>query len=131
MRWWIVCGVLGGLVAWTSLEAQGPPPPPDWLIAHNARKSLWSDPNLTQLNLGVQVRDGEALLWGPVLTPEQAAEAVARLKLVPGVKSVINELFVLPADDVLRRRLPDRPIAIQLVKPLPKASPTSGVKPVP
>lgn len=131
VRAWLAAGLLGGLVGWTSLDAQSPPSPPDWVITHNARRTLWSDPNLTKLNIGVRVRDGEALLWGPVLTPEQAAEAVARVKLVPGVKTVINELFVLPADDVLRRRLPDRPIVIQPVKPLPQATNTSGVKPLP
>jgi hypothetical protein len=135
MRCWLIGGVMLGTVLWPSLDADEPPQPPDWVIAHNARRSLWSDPGLAELNLGVLVRDGEALIWGPVLNEQQAAEAVARLKLVSGVKLVINEMFVLPADDVLRRRLPapsSRSIAGQSgAKPLMPASPTAGVRPIP
>ena len=89
-------------------------PPPDWVVTLQARRTLWADPALADLNLGVRVRAGEALVWGPVLNEDQAAEAVARVKLVPGVSLVINELFVLPADDLLRRkfRKPGQPVSV-------------------
>jgi hypothetical protein len=57
------------------------------------------------LNLGVRVRNGEAFIWGPVPTDDLAAEAVARVRLVDGVRTVVSELYILPADDLLRRRL--------------------------
>lgn len=133
MRRWLYGGVLAGTVAWAGLDAQEPPQPPDWVITHNARRSLWSDPILAELNLGVRVRNGETLVWGPVLNDQQAIETVARLKLIPGVKLVINELYILPADDVLRRRLPNPKSMTNQpsVKPITPATTTSGVRPIP
>lgn len=102
--WPLVFG--GGLVAASFSGEAAPPPPkqPDWVLTLNARKALWNDPDFAELNLGVRVRNGEALVWGPVLTEAQAAEAIARLKLVAGIDSVVNETFILPANDVLRRK---------------------------
>jgi len=107
----------------------------DWMTSLAARRAIWSDPALAELHLGVYVRGGEATVWGPVLTEQQSAEAVARLRLVAGVKSVVNELYVLPADDVLRRQfrsVADKPVrssdlgvvAIPTPRPLVRAIPS-------
>jgi hypothetical protein len=120
----------GGLaVAWLAGASPAGERPPfvrdaDWMTSLAARRALWSDPALAELHLGVYVRGGEATLWGPVLTEQQSAEAVARLRLVAGVKSVVNELYVLPADDVLRQQF--RPSADN-----PTRNPEPGVVAIP
>jgi hypothetical protein len=109
----LTAGLIGGAVIF-SAAADYPAPvkkEPDWVISLNARRALWNDPVLSEMNLGVRVRDGEAFVWGPVPTEDMAAEAMARIRLVAGVRSVVSELYVLPADDLLRRKLlPNRPI---------------------
>lgn len=100
--------VIGSGLAAVSLSG-GPAPTetaPDWVVTLHARKALWNDQAFADLNLGVRVRNGEALVWGPVVNDRQMAEAVARLKLVPGVASIVNEMFVLPENDLLRRKFP-------------------------
>jgi hypothetical protein len=110
----------GGLAA--GLGGLAPADPParldqDWVLTLAARRSLWSDPVFADFNLGVRVREGQALVWGPVLTEDQAAEVVARVKLIAGIKGVVSELYVLPVDDLLRRKL----------QPAPPAPPPSRV----
>ncbi len=130
--------VVGGGLAAISLSGEPAPvpsPTPDWIVTLSARKALWNDATLAELNLGVRVKDGEALVWGPVLDAKQAAEAVARLKMVPGVNAVVNELFVLPANDLLRRKFapPDKmivaaPVALGTQRePAVRAMPSSPV----
>ncbi len=122
----LAAGLIGGAVIF-SAAADYPAPvnkEPDWVISLNARRALWNDPALSELNLGVRVRDGEAFVWGPVPTEDMAAEAMARIRLVSGVKGVVSELYVLPADDLLRRKLvPNRPIVKSM--PPPDATPTA------
>jgi hypothetical protein len=109
----------------------------DWAVTLAARRALWTDPALTGLNIGVCVRRGEALVWGPVFSEQQSAEAVARVRLVPGVRAVVNELYVLTADDPLRLKLtpaapmgpPTRRPAGQTASYAPVAAPT-GVRPL-
>lgn len=117
------------MASWLAGGVPASDPPPfvrdaDWMASLSARRALWSDPALAELHLGVYVRGGEALVWGPVLTEEQSAEAVARLRLVAGVKSVVNELYVLPADDVLRRQF-------RRTAENPTTKPTVGVVAIP
>jgi hypothetical protein len=127
--------LIGSGLAAVSLSGEptpAEPPKPDWVVTLQARKALWNDPELADLNLGVRVRKGEALVWGPVLNDAQAAEAVARLKLVPGVETIINEMFVLPANDLLRRKFatPAKQVAIVTLgtrnEPAVKAIPSSA-----
>lgn len=101
-----------------SAAVHAAPPQPDWILTLQARRVVWDDPSLAELNLGVRVRDGVALLWGPVLNEQQSAEAAGRVRLVPGVNGVINELYVLPADDILRKKFAP-------ARPEPQAAPTS------
>jgi BON domain len=127
--------LIGSGLAAVSLSGEPVPvelPTPDWIVTLHARKALWNYPELADLNLGVRVRQGEALVWGPVLDDAQAAEAVARLRLVPGVESVVNEMFVLPANDILRRKFtpPAKPTATVTLgtkgEPSVKAIPSSA-----
>lgn len=106
--WWkslLLAGVCAGTL-------QSADPAPDWIATLHARRAVWNDPALAELNLGVRVRDGVALLFGPVLSSQQAAEAVARVRLAPGVNDVIDELYILPANDLLRKKFakPARPL---------------------
>jgi BON domain len=103
----LAAGLVSAAFAWGESAAAGDSNPrADWVITLTARRALWGDPALAGLNLGVRVRDGSALVWGPVLSEDQAAEAVARLRLVPGVREVVSELYVLPAENPLRQKLP-------------------------
>ena len=111
--WTMLIGSGLAVVSLSGEPAPIEPPAADWIVTLHARKALWNYPELADLNLGVRVRKGEALVWGPVLNESQAAEAVARLKLVSGIDSVVNEMYVLPANDILRRKFakPPNPIA--------------------
>jgi hypothetical protein len=102
--WAMLIGSGLAAVSLSGEPAPAEPPIPDWVVTLHARKALWNEPAFADLNLGVRVRKGEALVWGPVLNESQAGEAIARLKLVPGVESIVNEMFVLPANDLLRRK---------------------------
>lgn len=132
VRWAIAVALLSSRPVVIVPGPADSPPPADWVITHNARKALWGDPALSELNLGVRVRNGEALLWGPVLTEQQAGEAVARVRLVSGIRTVVNELYVLPAADLLRQKLPS-PKAWAPAKPQrnPSDRRDAGVKSLP
>jgi hypothetical protein len=113
----ILMGALAG-----GLAAADPAPAPDWVATLHARRALWNDPALAELNIGVRVREGVALVFGPVMNEQQAAEAIARVRLAPGIHDVVNELYVLPANDLLRKRFapPPKPqAALTVARPLP------------
>lgn len=65
-----------------------------------ARQALQDDPLLAPHNLGVRVRDGVAVLWGPVPSKELAERATARLRKLPQLRGVRNELFLDPWGDL-------------------------------
>lgn len=115
-RPWLQWALASG-VGMTALPGFAPAQAParvdsDWVLTLAARRALWSDPVFADFNIGVRVKEGEALVWGPVLTEEQAAEVAARVKLIAGIRGVVSELYVLPADDLLRRKLqPSPPVA--------------------
>lgn len=71
----------------------------DWEITLSARKALWADAQLAPLNLGVTVADGVATVWGPVPSHPSLEEALARVRLVPGVREVISELYVVVKEE--------------------------------
>src|SRR5688572_26384722 len=78
----------------------------DWPLTLQARNALWDDPLLAKLNLGVRVREGIAILHGPVPSQEVAEMAVGRLRRVPGVRGVLNETYPPPVDDPVARSQP-------------------------
>ena len=100
--------VLGvGLLAGAALaDARNGPPGDDWQLGLQARHALWDESPFDKLNLGVSVRDGVAVLTGPVPSTAVAAQAVAKLRTVPGVRDVRNETYVPPADEPLARSMP-------------------------
>jgi BON domain len=65
-----------------------------------ARQALQEDPALAPLHLGVRVRNGVAILFGPVPSPELARRAVGRLHDLPALTGVRNELFPDPWGEV-------------------------------
>src|SRR4051812_132510 len=66
----------------------------DVMYTIQARRLLLDDPDLGPLNLGVQVRDRVATLWGPVPTAELALKAELRLRNLVELLEVRNELSV-------------------------------------
>jgi hypothetical protein len=100
--------VLGvGLLAGAALaDVRDGSPPGDWQLTLQARHALWGDAPFDKLNLGVSVRDGVAILSGPVPSSAVGNQAVAKLRTVPGVRDVKNETYVPPADEPLAQSMP-------------------------
>jgi hypothetical protein len=69
--------------------------PRDLLLTVAARRALFGDGKLARLGVGVSVRQGMAMLWGSSPSTELTAQAVERLRHVPGLVGVRSE--VLPA----------------------------------
>jgi osmotically-inducible protein OsmY len=59
-----------------------------------ARQQLAADEELAPFNLGVSVRDGVAVVWGPVPSPEVKAKALAAVENVRGIYKVKSEMYV-------------------------------------
>lgn len=83
--------MIGG---WLFLSIIASLPADDWAVALRARQALHADARLADCNLGVSVRAGVATLWGPVPDAALARDAVARLNLIAGVRSVVDETYV-------------------------------------
>ena len=85
----------------------------DLEVQVRARRLLQEDRELAPLNLGVSVRNGEAVVWGPVPSPEVRAKALKKVADARGVFSVRGEMYLapdagqLPPGDL--RLLPDAP----------------------
>ena len=78
----------------------------DLQLTVHVRRALHEEEALASVNVGVRVRDGVAILWGPVPSAEAIAKAVARAERVQGIFSVRNELYVAaPASDPNARLL--------------------------
>jgi hypothetical protein len=60
---------------------------------------LLQDRVLAPLNLGVSVRSGVASVWGKVPSAGLARRAEDKVRKVPGIDEVRNELLVEPAED--------------------------------
>jgi hypothetical protein len=103
-------------------QAQGGVPLQDALLRDlmqtvQARRELAEDPALASLNLGVEVKGGIAILWGPVPNVEAAFRAEARLKGLFELIDVRNLLEIAPEhfdagpprlEKLRPDRLPDR-----------------------
>jgi hypothetical protein len=85
----------------------------DLQLEIKARQSLLQDPQLGGLNLGLTVRDGVARLWGPVPSVDLARRAVERLRQLPELREIRNDLIVVasraPAPQVLPPPTPGKP----------------------
>jgi hypothetical protein len=86
----------------------------DLEVQVRARRLLQEDRELAPLNLGVTVRNGAAVVWGPVPSPELRAKALKKVADARGVFSVRGEMYLaqdtgqlLPPGDL--RQLPDLP----------------------
>lgn len=66
-----------------------------------ARQALYQDETLAPLNLGVSVRNHVATLWGPVASAALSRRAANRLRSVPGIENVVNQLVVEDPRDPL------------------------------
>lgn len=87
----------------------------DLLQTVQARKALADDPALATLNVGVEVRGGIAILWGPIPSVELAFRAEARLRSLIQLIDVRNRLEIgdeswrpAPGQNDPPRVLPDR-----------------------
>jgi hypothetical protein len=71
----------------------------DCQLALFARDRLLGDEVLGPLNLGVTVRAGVATLWGTVPSPALAHRAQERIRTVPGLVQVKNDLRISNLDE--------------------------------
>lgn len=101
-------GILGGgFVAGTVLaDPMDESKSPDWQLSLQGRNALWDDSTFEKLNLGVQVRNGIAYLSGPIPSKALTQQALERLRKVPGIRDVVDETFVPPADEPLAQSMP-------------------------
>jgi hypothetical protein len=68
----------------------------DLEIQVRARRMLQEDQELAPFNLGVTVRNGAAVVWGPVSSAEIQAKALKKVENVRGVFSVRGAMYVAP-----------------------------------
>ncbi len=66
----------------------------DLEIQVRARQSLLADEDLAPFNLGVTVRNGVAIVWGPVSSPEMQSRALKTIENVRGIYRVKSQLYV-------------------------------------
>ncbi|HEX4588781.1 MAG TPA: BON domain-containing protein, partial [Gemmataceae bacterium] len=100
--------ILGaGLLTGAALaDGRDPAPVGDWQLGLQARHALLDEAPFDKLNLGVTIRDGVAYLSGPVPSTAVAAQAVTKLRAVPGIRGVQDETFVPPGDEPLAQSMP-------------------------
>lgn len=84
----------------------------DWELTLRARTALWDEPTFAKLNLGITIKQGIATLHGAVPSTAVAVQAIERLKKVPGLRSVVNETYVPPADEPVTQSMP-HPVTAQ------------------
>lgn len=75
--------------------AKAPDSTRDMQVAVRTRRALSEDPRLAPLNLGVRVRAGVVMLWGPVPSADLKKRAVQKLEGVRGVLQVRTEELYL------------------------------------
>jgi hypothetical protein len=66
----------------------------DRQVTFRIRQKLLGDPVLERFNLGVDVRNGKAVLWGTVDTPDQQERAESVLRGFPGLRGLQNDLRI-------------------------------------
>jgi hypothetical protein len=78
----------------------------DVKLALKARQVFQQDEDLRDLNLGVRVQGGVAILWGPVPSAELERKAVRLLRTVGGVREVRSEAYLAADKKVEPIRVP-------------------------
>lgn len=92
----------------------------DLRVAVRARSALAADKELGALNLGVRMKDGTAIVWGPIPSREYADRVRAALLRVPGVFNVQSDLYVsLPLPQPEGLALPDPTPPVQSAAAMP------------
>lgn len=107
-----------------------PPPAANLSVERAALAAVDADPQLRAASVVVSVKDGVAVVGGPVPSADAARRAEAVVRAVPGVSEVRNCCYVQPAPDPLlrpvldwtsplppRRLLADLPGVLPAVKP--------------
>ena len=64
------------------------------------RRLLSEDPDLSQLNIGVSVKDGVLRLWGPVPSVQKIQKALAKVGTVKLVFDVKSDLYLGVIEDI-------------------------------
>jgi osmotically-inducible protein OsmY len=96
----------------------------DLRVAVRARSALADDELLGPLNLGVRLKDGTAIVWGPIPSPDYADRVRVALLRVPGVFKVQSDLYVsLPLPEPEGMLLPDGKPAMQSAAAMPARGP--------
>jgi osmotically-inducible protein OsmY len=101
----LVGGISAGALTVAGAEPPAATAPNDDTLTLRAKKALWDNPALVKLNLGVRVRNGTATLHGPVPFAVLAEQAVSCVRSVSGIREVISELYVVPADNPLAQAI--------------------------
>ena len=94
----------------------------DLELTVQVRRALRNDASLRPLNVGVTVRDGVAMLWGPVPTVEDGRRAAKVAEGVQGIAAVRSELRLEKGhpDDLLAIPVPvDPPTRTDAASPDP------------
>jgi hypothetical protein len=88
-----------------------------------ARRSIRLDSELNKLNLGVEVKNGVAHVWGPVPDGPTARRAVSRLETVVGIVDVRTDFHIrkAPVSEMYASRKVEMPL------PGGAAAPSDGV----
>src|SRR5205085_4148116 len=94
-----LCVLLSLAVCLPRAGAADMPSPDDMRLSLAARNALMDDFRFFYLNLGVPVKDGVATVWWPVPSADAPKQIVDRVSKVKGIKSVRNEMTVLPEDE--------------------------------
>jgi hypothetical protein len=82
-----------------AVPSDSPPSERDCQHALFAREALLKDETLAPFNVGVSVRNGVATIWGTVPSPALAHRAEERIRLVPGLAQVRNDLKISTGDE--------------------------------
>jgi hypothetical protein len=124
---WTAAGLALALSALPATAVNEPPRPPqsalnkirDLTATVRARRALQDDPALARLNLGVEVDNGVATVWGPVPSIAVGRVAAAKLEGLKGVTRVKSNFYVEerrdPLLDLVRTGGP--PERVEVAKP--------------
>ena len=91
---WLQIAIVGVVLAVEPMPDRASPSDPidDVVQTIQARKLLYDDPRLRDLNLGVAVKNRIATLWGPAPSLELSQLAETRLRRLIELRDVRNEL---------------------------------------
>ena len=125
MKDWRLAFGLAALLLPANTEAAEPSRPPSEALGHIsdlrltilARRSLEGDAALAKLNLGVEVRDGVAVAWGPIPDREAGRRAVARLERISGIRNVRPDFHFARVDPDPEQAFAARKVDAALPRP--------------